>query len=251
MQQALNIPLYMDWSFWAVVVAAVALVLSQLPPIHQLLRRAKLDVEPYSRIYISHKVGNPNVSLHLILTNVGGRNIKVKDITLRVTREGKEVSVLPAQNYYQNPSDKDTVLFTSFSLKPKDEWAHIVNFLNFFSRGDEKKYRGAESKLREVILKKRNALEKKDQLVEAENEYVTPFIEMFNQKFVWHPGEYEVEISVLTSKTSANIKKNYRLTLFESDSAELTKVKDDYKYGDGINWNSGDHTGVVVQIVEA
>jgi len=128
MQQVANIPLYMDWSFWAVVVAAIALVLSQLPPIHQLLRRAKIDVEPYSRIHISHKVGNPNVSLHLILTNLGGRSIRVKGITLRVTREGKEVSVLSAQNYYQNPSDKSTVLFTSFSLKPKDEWAHIVNF---------------------------------------------------------------------------------------------------------------------------
>jgi hypothetical protein len=41
------------------------------------------------------------------------------------------------------------------------------------------------------------------------------------------------------------------LTLFESDSAELTKVKDDYKFGDGINWDSGKHAGVFVQILEA
>jgi len=74
---------------------------------------------------------------------------------------------------------------------------------------------------------------------------------MFSQKFVWHPGEYKVEISVLTSNKIANIKRNYRLTLFESDSAELIKVRDDYKYGDGINWDSGKHPGVIVQIVEA
>jgi hypothetical protein len=33
-------PLYMDWSFWAVVVAFIAMLLSQLPPIHVLLKKA-------------------------------------------------------------------------------------------------------------------------------------------------------------------------------------------------------------------
>jgi hypothetical protein len=166
-------------------------------------------------------------------------------------RDGKDVAVLPAQSYFQNPSDKSTVLFTSFSLKPNEEWVHVVNFLNFFSRDDDKKFRSAESKLREAILEKRKTLEEKDQLVEAEGSFVAPFLEMFNQKFIWQPGEYAIAISVLASHKNANIQKNYRLTLFESDSAELTKVKDDYKFGDGINWDSGKHPGVFVQILEA
>ena len=39
---------YLDWQFWAAAVAALALVLSQLPPIHLLVRRAKLGMELYS-----------------------------------------------------------------------------------------------------------------------------------------------------------------------------------------------------------
>ncbi len=39
-----NIPLYLDWSFWAVVVAAVAVALSQLPPIHILIKKAGLEI---------------------------------------------------------------------------------------------------------------------------------------------------------------------------------------------------------------
>jgi hypothetical protein len=251
MPQAVNVPLYMDWSFWAVIVAAIAIVLSQLPPVHLLFRRARLDIEPYSRIHISHKIGNPNVQLHLILSNVGGRNVRVKGIAIRIRRDGKDVAVLPAQNYLQNPTDKSTVLLTSFSLKPKEEWAHIVNFLSYFSREDEKKYRSAESKLRGNILEQRKSLDDKDRLVEAENKLISPFIKMFNEKFVWQPGEYEIAISVLASNKNANLEKNYRFTLFESDSTELSKVKDDYKFGDGINWDSGKHVGVIVQIVEA
>ncbi len=58
-------------------------------------------------------------------------------------------------------------------------------------------------------------------------------------------------ISVIASKKHASIEKSYRFTLFESDSSELSKTKDDYKFGDGLYWNSGNHPGVIVQIVEA
>lgn len=246
-----NVTPYLDWSFWAVVMAAISIVLSQLPHVHLWFRRARIDLEPYSRIHISHKIGNPNIQLHLILSNVGGRALRVKSITIKVKRDGKEVAILPAQNYLQNPSDTNTVLFTSFFLKPKEEWAHIVNFLKYFSREDEKKYRSAEAKMGEDIIEKRKLPENKDTVVETTDELVTPFITMFNEKFVWNPGEYEISIEVITSTASANIAKRHRFTLFESDSTELSKVKDHYKYGDGINWDSGKHAGVIVQITEA
>lgn len=246
-----NIPLYLDWSFWAVVVAAVAIGLSQLPPVHLWFRRARLDLEPYSRIHITHKVGNPNAQLHLILSNIGGRSVRVKGIVIKIKRDGKDVAVLPAQSYLQNPNDTNTVLFTSFSLKPKEEWAHIVNFLNYFSREDEKKYRSAESRLREDIVTKRKLPENQDHLVEASTELVSPFLSMYNEKFVWRPGEYEMCITVAASNSKANVEKKYRFTLFESDSSDLAKAVDDFKYGDGINWDSGKHTGVIVQITEA
>jgi hypothetical protein len=187
----------------------------------------------------------------LILSNIGGRDVRIKGITVNAFRNGKKIADLPAQSYLQNPSDTNAVLFTSFSLKPKEEWGHIVNCLNYFSRDDEKKYRSAEANLRHDIIEKRKLPENKDELVEATDELVAPFTTIFNEKFVWNPGEYEISISVLTSHARTSITKRYRYTLFESDSAELSKIIDDYKYGDGINWDSGKHTGVFVQITEA
>ncbi|MFH1094585.1 MAG: hypothetical protein V1739_10620 [Candidatus Omnitrophota bacterium] len=73
-----SIPIYLNWSFWAVVIAGVALIFSQLPPIHLLLKKAKLDIELYSKIHITHKIGNPNLQIHLIINNVGGKVVKIK-----------------------------------------------------------------------------------------------------------------------------------------------------------------------------
>ncbi|MGD0037817.1 MAG: hypothetical protein ABSC53_11055 [Bacteroidota bacterium] len=251
MTQTLSTPLYLDWSFWAVLVAAVALVLSQLPPIHTLLMRAKLELELYSRMHITHKVGNPNAQLHLIITNVGGRPIKVKRITLAFRRDGKDVAVLPAQNYYQNPGDSATVLLVGFALKSKEEWAHTVGFLNYFSRPDEKRYRDAEALLKKDIFEKRKLIKNKTRIVEAERNHVTDFLHLFDEKFIWLAGDYELRVSVECSDKRANTSKDYRFTLFESDSNTLSSSKSDYKLGDGIYWDSGNHPGVIVQIVEA
>jgi hypothetical protein len=250
MQQA-GVPLYLDWSFWVVIVAAIAVVLSQLPPIHQLVRPGKLVMELYSRIAVSHKVGNPNVQLHVILTNAGGRSVRVKGITLRLRRDGKDVAVLPAQNYLQEPNDKSTLLFTSFSIKPKEEWAHIVSFLNYFSRADEKKYRAAELALKTDIREKKELPENKDRLIQADNKNVKPFAEMFDEKFVWQPGEYEMQVTIESPGKKTRVERKYRFTLFESDSIELSAAKRDFKFGDGIYWDSGNHIAVLVQIVEA
>jgi hypothetical protein len=246
-----TIPLYSDWSFWTVVVAAIAIALSQLPPIHILLKKASLDMELYSRIHITHKVGNPNLSSHLILNNNGGRVIKIRKITATIKKDGKQIAVLPAQNYLQNPNDKTPILLTTFSLKPKQEWAHTVNFLNYFSRTDEKEYRKAESKLKTNIMEKRKITQEKDSLIEADSKYVKPFTDIFNAKFLWHADEYEMCVSVNVNPEKASIEKTYRFTLFESDSEELSKHKDDFKYGDGLYWNSANHLGLSIQIIEA
>lgn len=245
------VPFYLDWTFWAVAVSVVALILSQLPPIHILLRRAKLDVEAYSRMHLTHKVGNPNAQLHLIISNSGGRELRIRGIALRLRRGTEDEFVLPAQTYLQSPGDKEAVLLTSFKLKPKEEWAHIVNFLKFFSRQDEKHYRQLEANLRQDILAKHDALVDKNLVVMADDENVQPLIKFFESKFRWLPGEYELTLQVQVQPERASLSKRYRVTLFESDSKELTDYRDDYKYGFGVCLDSQRHVGVIVPLTEA
>jgi hypothetical protein len=250
MTDIVQVPFYTDWTFWAVVVSVAALALSQLPPIHILLRRARLEVEAYSKIHLTHKVGNPNAQLHLIISNSGGREIRVKSVLLHFRRGDEDRFTLPAQNYLPAPDSKGSVLLTSFRLKPRDEWAHIVNFHQVFSRQEEKEYRAMESNLKNDIFSKRNRVDEKI-LAEADSAYVRPFMEFFDRKFRWHPGEYELTLEVVTNPEKAGLRKNYRITIFESDSAELRDYIDEYKYGDGIYFDSGHHVGIIVPLVEA
>jgi hypothetical protein len=251
MPQSSSTPLLLDWTFWTALVAVIALVLSQLPPILTLLRRARIEVEAYSRMHLTHKIGNPNAKLHLIVTNVGGRSIKVKGMSLSFKRDGKEIAILPAQGYFQKLTDTSSVLFRGFTIKPHDEWAYTVWFLNFFNRTDEKRYRDAEAILTKDILRKRKLKGNKDRMVEADSKNVAVFLEMFEDKFVWLPGEYELRVSIVCSDKTANITTAYRFTLFESDSNALSSSKNDFKFGDGIYWDSTHHPGVYVQIVES
>jgi hypothetical protein len=244
-------PFYLDWKFWSFVVAALALCLSQLPPLHILFRRKRMEVEAYSQMHLSHRIGNPNVQLHLILNNTGGREIRVRGIELAIKRGTDESFVVPAKNYYQKPADKETVLLTPFKLKPGEEWAHVVNFLNFFSRQDERLYKQLESNLRLDIGTKRLALVDKNTVVEADDANVIPLIGFFTSKFRWKDGEYEMTLRADTEPPGILKDSTFRFTLFESDSAELIRHTTEYKFGWGVFLPSGpDSVGIFVPIAE-
>lgn len=247
-------PLYMDWSFWAVVVAFAALVLSQIPPIHVMLRRAKLDLELYSKVSVMHKLGNPNIQLHLILNNIGGRRVRVKDIKVSISKDGKHLVDLQAQNYLQNQNDQNSILFTTFALEPKAEWAHTTNFLNFFSRDDEKNYQKIEGDLLADLRAHQKEIkgeENKEELYEHPNVLVQPAFEFFEKHFCWKAGEYSMSVTVTTDSTSAGISKNYRFTIFESHTETLSAIKEHFKYGGGLYWNPKIQTSVILEVTEA
>jgi hypothetical protein len=250
-EQLLQTPFYLDWRFWSAVVAFLALVLSQLPPLHILFRRAKLDAEAHSQMHITHKIGNPHAQLHLILNNTGGRELRIRAIELHFKRGNEDNFVLPAKNYFQLPGDKETVLFTSFKLKPGEEWAHIVNFFNLFSRQEDKLYRQLESNLRQDIVAKREVLEDKDEMVSADDANVAPLFSFFEKKFRWLPGEYDMMLRVQTEPPDTMPSKHFRITLFESDAKELEDYRNDYRYGFGVSLNSARHVGVLVPLSEA
>jgi len=249
---ATSMPLYLDWSFWAAIVAAIALVLSQIPPIHILLRRAKLDLELYSKISITHKIGNPNLQLHLILNNAGGRKIRIKAIEVALSRDNKELAVLPAQNYLQEQNSKETLLFTTFSLKPGEEWAHIVNFLRYFDREDAKRYQEIEGNMLSDFRKNKNRDKAdNDQIHEHPKELVAPALAMFQEKFIWNPGEYKMKVRAITDNNSADILKEYRFAVFESQTNTLAEIAEYFKCGGGIWWDPNIQTGVIIEINEA
>lgn len=243
------IPWYLDWTFWAVVVAMLAILLSQLPPIHLLLRPKRLDVEVHNRIQVTHQVGNPNVTLYVSISNTGGRELRIRKLKIAIARDGKSVIELPAQNYFEAPTSQSPVLFVPFSLKPGDHWGHAVGFASSFDRQTEKLYRESHSALESDIAHKlKNRPKGDEQPVVAEQALVSPFKDIFDRLFMWEPGEYVFTLTVSADPGSASYSRQYRFMLYESESVALRKLTEDYAYGGGITFNVPRHVGVFVPI---
>jgi hypothetical protein len=244
-------PFYFDWTFWAAAWALLAIILSQLPPVHLLLRPKRLDVEVHSRIGVTHRVGNPNTSMVVSVRNTGGRALRIRSLHLDIVRDGKESLSLPAQSYYELPSSQSSVLFVPFTLRPGETWVHRVVFLNFFDRLTEKQFRENISALDSNIRRKLRARPEEDKkAVVGDKELLQPFYVMFDRFFVWLPGDYVATLKVIAEPGSASFTKKYRFQLYESDTAELREYVEDYQFGAGLTYDAEHHAGISVPLTE-
>jgi hypothetical protein len=249
--QATTTTFYLDWTFWAAVLSLIAIVLSQLPPLRILLRPKRLEVEVHSRINITHMVGNPNASVVISIRNTGGRQLRVKAMCLNISRDGKPLMSLPAQNYYETLSSQSSILFVPFMISPGETKSHNVIFLNYFDRLTEKNFRESISKLDSNIRKKLHERSEGDKnQVIPEQELVQPFFELFTKLFVWQPGEYVAELVVNTEPGSASFSKKYRFTIYESDTAVLNAEVEGYQYGEGLAFNLNKNAGINIPLTE-
>lgn len=242
-------PFYSDWTFWAALLSFVAIILSQLPPVRLLIRPTRLDVEVHSRIRIGQLVGNPNTGLVLSIRNTGGRALRAVSIVLQLSRDGKPLASLPGLGYFETPTSQTAVLLVPFTLQPGDTWSHAVLFFNEFERQIEKTYRQDVSALTSDVQKRLAARDPSNkEAVIASPELVDPFHKLFKQLFIWQPGEYVANLQINAEPESTSFSKQYRFTLYESDTQELVSNTDDYKFGGGISYQLSTHAGLNVPL---
>ncbi|MDP9911887.1 hypothetical protein J2W27_004011 [Variovorax boronicumulans] len=247
-------PFYLDWQFWSAVAAIAAIILSQLPPIHLLLRPRRLEVEVHTSVNVTHKVGHPNIQFYASLRNTGGRALRIRSMRILLERDSIRVDEYPAQSYFETPSALTSVLWMPFTIKPGDEWGHSVIYLHNFHREQEKQFRQSIAALRTNLTEKYKAQTAADkgahtEPLSADAEHVQPFIDMFNQRFIWTPGDYQITLTVETDASSASVVKKYRFTLFESDTEELRKHLQDYPFGIGLLANAEQHAGIHIAFI--
>jgi len=233
-------PFYEDWTFWAVAVSIIAVILSQIPPILVLIKKAKIDFEVYSKVSLTHKVGNPNLQTHLLISNIGGRKVRIRNINIKIFKDGEYLITLPTQNYLPDPSEGKTVLFTTFPLMPNEDWSNIINLYKNFDREDEKHYHEIENAMKESYLEKREQEDNREELkspIELDSSLTKQAKRFFDTHFIWSEGEYELEVAIETDTKSADISKKFKFIVFESQSNDLKEITEHYKYGGGFWWD--------------
>lgn len=240
---------YLNWEFWSAVVAFLALLLSQLPPIHTWIRRGRIESEIYGRIGITHKVGNANVNLIVSIRNVGAKVVRVDAMEVRIYRDGVLRATLPCKTYYEEASSANSVVFVPLVLAPGERWLHGAVFFADFDRNLDRSFRQDESALRTNLQEKIAARPVEDKApVIADERLVQPFYALFDRLFIWTPGEYQIEFVVKSDvDTSADVK-IYRFALFESEVEDLRSHISDYKFGGGLSYNVDRHKGIYVPL---
>ncbi len=242
-----NSPFYLELEFWSIVIAFIAILLSQVPPVKLWFKKAKLEIDTYESLWISHHIGNPLVQINLILKNVGGRTISVNKIFINVFRDGEKINILHLKNYLDKLNDTSYLQFGKFELKPNEDWNHGARFLNFFSREDSKKYKEADRKIKNEIEKLKTPTEP-NKIIKVDKSFTKPFIELFDKHFQWKDGNYSLDIHVETENDTANIVKTIKFTIFESLKEEFENDKNRYESGDRIFWYSDNYHGEWIDI---
>lgn len=227
-----------NMEFWAVFIATVSLFVSVWPRVYARFKGGRLEVETQEHISITHKLGHSNLCFFINIINSGGIDVRVKRAVVTLVRDGR-TEVLHARNYQRTPDSQTPTIFTSFTLKPGEEFGHLVTFLPKFSREKEKDFRGLEAK-----AKKETQAPLGDPLSVAPRplspETYAKIMAEYETNYAWRHGEYTLTLSVeaLTSK-QFTIEKNFRFTLYESDEHDLRDLATGYITGDGVCFYSG------------
>jgi hypothetical protein len=241
-------PWYADWTFWAFVTAAIGILLSQLPPIHQMLRRGRLRVDLPNQINVAHWIGYPSTALYLSIANTGERAVNVESISLKLSRDGADLVELPTQVYFEKPTDTVPYLFSPFSIEGRKRWRAYVRFFSLLPRQDDLELRRAISVLKQDIVAKRAGLPRDHADVPGDPEHVAPFTRLFEQKFIWMPGTYHALLSLRTEPASAAPSLSFSFSLFESETAQLRAHANDYQFGVGPILEKPEHWNLMIRI---
>jgi len=227
--------IWTDWKFWSALIALVALIKTELPPINRLFKRRKFDLTIHDRIAITHTLGNPNVNMLISFRNTCDLSIVIKSIVISFNRGNEHNFSLSAREYFPSMMDEKKAIFTHVNLRPGEEWSHVVSFYDVFSRNDEDRYRQICNAIQDNIGAKRRAPGfDKNSIAEVDQNLADAATSFFWEKFKWERGEYTVKITASTEQSSVNLSEYFRFTLFESDSNRLINYCDGYKIGLGV-----------------
>jgi hypothetical protein len=230
-----GVAFYVDWRFWSFATAALALTLSQLPPVRYWFRRARLDVRTAGRMHVSEWLGNPEANLYLILSNSGGSCVRVRDLRMEITGDDGRKLSLPAQAITR---PQESLIFTEFKIARGQDWAGFVDFFALPSREDERRSKCLSKSLREDIhaqLRAREAAgDPSKELAEADDRIVREIAAFYEGQRRWVAGAYKLDLKVRCAPERASTSVSLRFVLFESDIEEFRERASRFKVGAGV-----------------
>lgn len=210
-------------AFLSVIIAFLALIFSQLPPLLNLVKGQKIQILIPSYCILYHHLGRLRIEIFLSIQNIGGKSVTISKI--EGILKSKDLMRIPAMSYYPSQSNLQELLIGWISLKPKEQWAETTRFFNMFSEEEE-----------DFMFKARDYIESQsgqqtDQ-VELNENTVIKAKKICKDNFKLKPGDYKFFL-ITTTDSGKSFVSGCKFSLSKNCIHKL-KNTDDYIYGYGI-----------------
>jgi hypothetical protein len=228
---------------WSAVIATVAIVLSQLPPIRQLLAGKKMQLTLRNQLGLSHFLGNLTAQAFIDMENTGGSSLTIRAIECLILGD-HQIRRVPVQSYYprqqQSSPGFQEIPFFPISLKPGEHWAEMARCYQEWSEAQEREISNIIGSMQKDIsekLKHREyAVPPKLEFgpVEVDENLVKRSIIFFEKNFWVDIGNYYFIVASKLDDESAIGIKGFSFTIFESHVNTLRSHIEDYRIGAGV-----------------
>jgi len=235
---------------WKAIVALLALILSQLPPIRQMIKGKRLRMSVADLAQFTHVFGNTNLSLWIDLENNGAKTITISRINCLLKREEQTIQTLTARTFWLTESlstEKPLELpLPEIALKPGDRWSGFLHFwdTNAWSKAIQGKIKSIIVRMRDDIALKAAIRDKEMEaipstirpLVEADSSLMQEINDVLRSLKKIEEGDYEIIVAAYESNAPSPLKSlGFDFTFFETDIKDIFEDTADYKYGFGVH----------------
>jgi len=195
----MNLRRHIGWNGLTAIAAVAALILSQFPPVAQMIKGTDIRITAPDSIQVWHYLGNVTVTLFLDVHNVRGDSVNIAKIdSVILERDSGQITELPIRTYLnQNGA---TLHIGTISLNPDQRWTNYVYCNRPFPRAELER----ANELNQNILV--NVIENQEK-----QEKLPP-----EKRVSWVPIEeslYQQSLKFFNDKITFKNEGNYRLFL--------------------------------------
>ncbi len=228
-------------SSWSMFIAAIALILSQLPPVTHWMPEKKLKGAIATRLALSSTLGFINYGINLQIFNEGNRKVKITNLDLELidpSGHKKKYSGESYNDFYYQNGIPVAYPIDFITIDPNNSWSNQVNFVLPLTEEQDKF-------VNEVKLQVINDLTNKRQkttimtinvMCEADKNIVDKACNYFtnNLSDQLSIGKYEAIVIAKDASGSILFKTPFKFHLYDHHKKIIESQKDDLKYGIGI-----------------
>lgn len=238
-----------DPEFWSILIAISALVLSQLPPIKELIKGKELRMAVADTVSMYHTYGMSSMNLWIDLENIGGKVITIRKIKCFLIPQRGHTQTLKAKTYWITESfssDKPIELpLSEIALGVGDRWSGLLHLWDTESLTPtiQSRIKSVKKRLTDDLNAKIASRDREHAavaiserpLVEAEHDIVVEIKQIVKELRKLEIGSYELLVAVYENDDKIPLKLlGFDLTLFDLDISEIFHDVEEYKYGFGV-----------------